>query len=67
MRKWLYLVMGIFAAPAGTMAQAPCVAAGQWLEPESGRHPANDDLIGRMAGRSVVLLGEVHDNAEDHR
>ena len=67
MRKWLYLVMGIFAAPAGSMAQAPCVVAGQWLEPESGRRPADDDLIGRMAGRSVVLLGEVHDNAEDHR
>lgn len=67
MKKWLYLVMGLFASPAGAMAEEPCVAAGQWLEPETGRRPADDDLIRRMAGRSVVLLGEVHDNAEHHR
>ena len=66
MNKWLFLVMGLITAPAA-MAEAPCVAAGQWLEPETGRRLAEDDLIGRMAGRSVVLLGEVHDNAEDHR
>ena len=66
MNKWLSLVIALISAPAA-MAQAPCVAEGQWLEPDSGRRPADDDLIGRMAGRSVVLLGEVHDNAEHHR
>ncbi len=67
MKLWPYLVMGLITAPAGAMAGAPCVVAGQWLEPETGRTPADADLIRRMAGRSVVLLGEVHNNAEHHR
>ena len=45
MKLWPYLVMGLITAPAGAMAGAPRVVAGQWLEPETGRTPADADLI----------------------
>ena len=67
MRHWLILLIGLITVSATAMAEMPCMTAGQWLDPATGRHPADDDLIGRMAARPVVLLGEVHDNADHHR
>jgi uncharacterized iron-regulated protein len=46
-----------------------CGKAGQWLQPASSSPqptPATA-LMSAMAGRQVVLLGETHDSAEDHR
>jgi uncharacterized iron-regulated protein len=67
MGKWLTLVIGLITVPAAVLAEEACVAGGQWLDPATGRRLADDDLIGRMAARPMVLLGEVHDNAEHHR
>ncbi len=50
-------------------APASCGKPGQWLVP-AGSNPAPlaaAALIDRQAGQQVVLLGEAHDSAEDHR
>ena len=45
-----------------------CGRPGQWLLPGQPPAPvAAGELIERMAARRVVLLGETHDSAEDHR
>ena len=44
-----------------------CVAVGTWLDPATATPVAADRLVAAMARRPVVLLGEVHDNAEHHR
>lgn len=43
-----------------------CAPVGGWLVPGTGRAPAAE-VIARAASRSVVLLGETHDNPEHHR
>lgn len=46
----------------------PCGRPGEWFQP--GRAPAAlaaPALLDRMAAQQVVLLGESHDSAEDHR
>ena len=43
-----------------------CAPVGGWLVPGTGRAPAAE-VIARAANRSVVLLGETHDNPEHHR
>ncbi|WP_126443691.1 ChaN family lipoprotein [Sulfuricystis multivorans] len=47
----------------------PCGAAGEWRVPgESAAQPiAAPVLLERLAQQQVVLLGEAHDSAEDHR
>lgn len=47
----------------------PCGMVGEWREPgeRGGRPIALADLIERLAQAQVVLLGESHDSAEDHR
>jgi len=42
---------------------------GRWLVPAAAQGQATDPraLLERMAGQQVVLLGEAHDSAEDHR
>jgi uncharacterized iron-regulated protein len=48
---------------------ATCGRPGLWLTPaQAGSQPADvSGLIGRLANQRVVLLGEHHDSAEDHR
>src|SRR5688500_17856511 len=43
-----------------------CVPGGSWVTPGGGKI-SGADSIARAAKRSVVLLGEMHDNAEHHR
>ncbi len=61
----------LFASASGALAENPgnadCVQVGTWLEPASGKALAPERLLADMAKRSVVLLGESHDNAEHHR
>lgn len=54
---------------AGHAASAECVPVGAWTElGASGQKPVSSaDLLTRLARQSVVLLGERHDSAEDHR
>ncbi|TVR99777.1 MAG: hypothetical protein EA406_02430 [Rhodospirillales bacterium] len=42
-------------------------AAGDWVDPESRARLAPDRLIAALADRTVVLLGEHHDDADHHR
>ncbi len=56
----------VLAAAAGA-AEMPCVPAGRWLAPATASLLAQDSLIAAMARRPVVLLGETHTSAEDHR
>lgn len=45
-----------------------CGQPGQWLTPGKGAVPIDHAvLLERMATQQVVLLGESHDSAEDHR
>lgn len=47
----------------------PCGATGEWRMPDDKTTPPTDPqaLIERLARQQVVLLGEMHDSAEDHR
>ena len=60
------------AAAAATPSAEPaatCGEVGQWLKP--GGEPASPyaapALLGQLAAQQVVLLGETHDRADDHR
>lgn len=46
-----------------------CVAPGQWAIPSEGkaRAIASDRLFAQLSQRRAVLLGETHDDADDHR
>jgi len=39
----------------------------QWLDPASGTEITPRNLFDRLANKSIVLLGEVHDNRAHHR
>jgi uncharacterized iron-regulated protein len=43
-----------------------CVPVASWVVP-AGKKITNNEVIGRAAKQSVVLLGEMHDNLEHHR
>lgn len=55
-------------ASASALA-AECVPVGVWaaLNPSGLKPVASNELLARLARQSVVLLGESHDSAEDHR
>jgi uncharacterized iron-regulated protein len=66
MRRAL-LLAAAFAWPLAAGAQqTPCVPVGQWIVPGGGAVNAGE-VFARAARQSVVLLGERHDSAEDHR
>lgn len=48
---------------------ASCVPVGEWAVPGAGsaKPIAVNDLLPKVARQSAVLLGESHDNADDHR
>ncbi|MCX7897505.1 MAG: ChaN family lipoprotein [Rhodocyclaceae bacterium] len=59
------LLMGVLGlqARSNTCQAKP----GEWFAPASGALLSPSVLFERMAGKRVVLLGERHDSAEDHR
>lgn len=59
---------GVFqpAQPADPV-QACKAQLAQWLNPADGSVLAAGPLFDRLAGKSIVLLGEVHDNPAHHR
>ncbi|MDP2170092.1 MAG: ChaN family lipoprotein [Rhodocyclaceae bacterium] len=64
------LMLTVSAACSGSQQPpTPCGQAGEWLTPEAAasRLAQPGPLLERMARQSVVLLGEAHDSAEDHR
>lgn len=44
-----------------------CQTAGAWLEPATGMTAVTEQVLGSLAKRKIVLLGESHDRAEHHR
>jgi uncharacterized iron-regulated protein len=54
------------ARAPGTLPPA-CVVAGTWTEPATARRPSHPAVLARAARGRIVLLGERHDVAEDHR
>jgi len=64
----LAALSGVFPqASAADDAQACAAQIAQWLNPDDGSVIASNTLFDRLAGKSIVLLGEVHDNAAHHR
>lgn len=68
----LAMMAGMLAAAPGALiahesAEHNCATLGQWIDPASGDVQAHDQLIEAAAGKSVVMLGEVHPNIEHHR
>lgn len=55
--------------PAQVAADTACVEAGQWARPgdDAARRLSTRELLPTLAGNEVVLLGEQHDRADDHR
>ena len=47
-------------------AHEGCVPEGAWFVPGDGRVAAQD-ILKRAADARIVLLGESHDSADDHR
>ena len=71
MARLLRQSLALAAAALGVWASAQakeCLAPGEWFTTEAGTvRPAKDsDVLARMAQRQVVLLGETHDNSDDH-
>ena len=60
---------GIIAGAASGGVSSACVAAGQWVAPQSGGVAAQaaSQVLAQFAKRQVVLLGETHDDADHHR
>ena len=61
---------GAFASPSPAPQSAPaCGQVGQWLNPDSdvARPVAAVTLLEQLIRQQVVLLGETHDRADDHR
>jgi uncharacterized iron-regulated protein len=62
----------VYAAPAPSPSPEPaesCGQVGQWLKP-AGERPSSyaaPTLLEQLAAQQVVLLGETHDRADDHR
>jgi len=52
---------------AMTATDIACVPPGNWVDPANRRVLDPERLIGGLAKRPVVLLGEAHTNAEHHR
>lgn len=63
----LFLLLPFACAAAQSVST--CGEPGQWLSPTSAeaRSVTAAALMDRMAMNQVVLLGETHDSAEDHR
>jgi len=62
-------VVSVFLAitASGALANETCGAPGLWVDPANTNPRVGTDLFDAMATRPAVLLGESHDQAEDHR
>lgn len=74
------MLLGFSAAPSSSSSSSPtspvsqvtpeaCGQPGQWRIPGKAQVQTAEarDVLERMARQQVVLLGEAHDSAEDHR
>ncbi|NWG30740.1 MAG: ChaN family lipoprotein [Rhodocyclaceae bacterium] len=63
------LALASLSACARGEKNAPCGAVGEWRVPDerAAQPVVFPALLDRLAGQQVVLLGEAHDSAEDHR
>lgn len=57
----------LWLLPAFQGATAPCGQPGYWLSPATSDTEPSTQVLDTMAQKQVVLLGEQHDSAEDHR
>ncbi len=62
-----FFALLIAAQTARAEGDGACVSQGQWMEPVGKRPLPYGDVIAQMARRPVVLLGETHTSAENHR
>lgn len=53
--------------PAPVNAQTCAAHVAQWLDPAGSAVIAQPELLDRLAGKAIVLLGEVHDDPGHHR
>ncbi len=60
-------VVGMMAHFGDGAVAADCSRAGSWLVPARGEAVTADAAMAALSLRHVVLLGETHDNADDHR
>jgi len=61
-------IIGSFHLASADDGPPDCeVHFGQWLDPASGARLAPRKLFDRLANKSIVLLGEIHDNRAHHR
>lgn len=61
-------LLGTTAVAGSTDPASECPGrVAEWLDPADGKTLAPGDLFERLSSQSVVLLGEVHDNADHHR
>ena len=61
------LLVGAAIADEPTMSNTrACGEVGTWLDPRTGQTIEPGPLLAALARRSVVLLGEEHDNAEHY-
>jgi uncharacterized iron-regulated protein len=58
---------GLTGGAAGETAARACVPVGAWVAPAGMKTLRAKELLAAAAKRAVVLLGETHDSAEDHR
>lgn len=66
----MFACLGVQASPVPTpTAGAACGEPGQWLVPGApvAAPAAAHALLDRLAAQRVVLLGEIHGQADDHR
>lgn len=61
------LLVSSGASAGASSAERACPGPGQWVDPASGELREPDAVLEALAGHDVVLLGESHSNAEDHR
>lgn len=67
LKKYLLLALLAFALPVQAQDDSCRQHLAQWLEPNSGDVIATADLLASLNDSRIVLLGESHTTAADHR
>ncbi len=63
-RDWLIVSLFLLPWPAGA---SQCSAGQQWYLPATARSISSDEWLTQTDSKSVILIGEHHDNADHHR